>query len=71
MSSDRKLPWWLKLANHVVITLQRLRLAVGTMHLISVPGRKSGKLRTTPVSPLTADATSSPASTRPTGLTYG
>ena len=72
MSSDRKLPWWLKPANHVVITLQRLGLAVGTMHLISVPGRKSGKLRTTPVSPLTVDATSSLASTGPTGLrTYG
>jgi len=25
------------------------------MHLISVPGRKSSKIRTTPVSPLTAD----------------
>jgi deazaflavin-dependent oxidoreductase (nitroreductase family) len=28
---------------------------IGTMRLLSVPGRKSGTLRTTPVSPLTAD----------------
>ena len=57
---------------NVVISLQRLGLALGTMHLISVPGRKSGKLRTKPVSPLTVDATSSPASTKLTGLrTYG
>src|SRR5919202_959950 len=40
---------------NVVISLQRLGLAVGTMHLISVPGRKSGKLRTKPVSTLTVD----------------
>ena len=56
MSSDRKLPWWLKPDNRVVVFLQRLGLAVGTMHLILVQGRrKSGKLCTTPVSPLTVD----------------
>jgi hypothetical protein len=32
---------------------QRLGLAIGTMRLFSVPGRRSGELRTTPVSPLT------------------
>jgi hypothetical protein len=37
----------------VVISLQRLGLAIGTMRLLSVPGRRSGELRTTPVSPLT------------------
>ena len=51
-SSEVKLPGWLKPANRLIIALQRLGLAVGTMHLISVPGRKSGRLRTTPVSPL-------------------
>jgi hypothetical protein len=30
-------------------------LPIGTMHLISVPGRKSSEMRTTPVSPLTVD----------------
>jgi deazaflavin-dependent oxidoreductase (nitroreductase family) len=53
MTKEVKLPGWLKLFNPVIIVLQRLGVAVGTMHLLSVPGRKSGKLRTTPVSPLT------------------
>jgi deazaflavin-dependent oxidoreductase (nitroreductase family) len=55
MSKEVKLPGWLKLFNPVIIVLQRLGVAVGTMRLLSVPGRKSGKLRTTPVSPLTVD----------------
>ena len=55
MSREVKLPGWLKLFNPVIIVLQRLGVAVGTMRLLSVPGRKSGKLRTTPVSPLTVD----------------
>jgi deazaflavin-dependent oxidoreductase (nitroreductase family) len=54
-SSEVKLPGWLKPANRLIIALQRLGLPVGTMHLISVPGRKSSKMRTTPVSPLTVD----------------
>src|SRR5215218_9259588 len=54
-SSEVKLPGWRKPANRLIIALQRLGLAVGTMHLISVPGRKSSKIRTTPVSPLTVD----------------
>ena len=44
---------WLEPANRVVISLQRLGLAIGTMRLLSVLGRRSGELRTTPVSPLT------------------
>jgi hypothetical protein len=55
MPDEVKLPRWLKPANHVIITLQHLGLAIGTMRLLSVPGRKSGKLHTTPVSPLTVD----------------
>ena len=68
-SSDVKLPGWLKPANRLIIALQRLGLSVGTMHLISVPGRKSGKLRTTPVSPLQwmASATSWVDSKEPIG----
>lgn len=53
MPEKGRLPWWLKLFNPVIIALQRLGVVVGTMRLLSVPGRKSGKLRTTPVSPLT------------------
>jgi deazaflavin-dependent oxidoreductase (nitroreductase family) len=55
VSEEVKLPRWLKVANPVIVALQRLGLAIGTMRLLSVPGRKSGKLRTTPVSPLSVD----------------
>ena len=55
MSEEVKLPRWLKVANPVIVALQRLDLVIGTMRLLSVPGRKSGKLHTTPVSPLSVD----------------
>jgi deazaflavin-dependent oxidoreductase (nitroreductase family) len=43
----------LRRANKVIIWLQRRGLPIGTMHLITIRGRKSGQPRTTPVSPLT------------------
>ena len=55
MSEEVGLPRWLEVANSVIVALQRLGLVIGTMRLLSVPGRKSGRLRTTPVSPLTVD----------------
>jgi hypothetical protein len=55
MPKEAKLPRWLKPVNRVIVALQRLGLAIGTMRLLSIPSRKSGKLRTTPVSPLTVD----------------
>jgi hypothetical protein len=55
MRENAKLPGWLKPMNRVVVALQRLGLAVGTMRVLSVPGRKSGKLYPTPVSTLTVD----------------
>lgn len=55
MSNDGKLPGWLGPFNRVIVALQRLGLSIGTMRLLSVPGRKSGRLHTTPVSPLTVD----------------
>jgi len=45
------LPRWLKPANRVIVFLQRLGIAFFSFHLISVPGRRTGRLRTTPVSP--------------------
>ncbi len=49
-----RLPRWLKPANRIIVPVQRLlRLSLGPVHMLSVPGRKSGKLRTTPVSLLT------------------
>lgn len=47
------LPKWLKHANRLVKLLNRLGVPLGTIHLLSVPGRATGALRTTPVSPLT------------------
>ncbi|GAA4541349.1 nitroreductase/quinone reductase family protein [Amycolatopsis samaneae] len=45
------LPRGLKAMNRVVTTLYRLGVRIGTIHLLTVPGRKSGQPRTTPVSP--------------------
>ncbi len=49
------LPKWLKHAIRVLVALQRLGLPIGTMRVLAVPGRKSGKLQVTPVSPLTVN----------------
>jgi deazaflavin-dependent oxidoreductase (nitroreductase family) len=46
-------PKSLRIVNKVIIALQRLGLALGTMHLLTVPGRRTGQPRTTPVSTLT------------------
>ena len=50
-----RLPRWLGPANRVIIAFQHRGVVIGTMRLLSVPGRKSGKMRTTPISPLTVD----------------
>lgn len=55
MRREARLPRWLKIANPIIVVLQRLGVVIGPMHLLSIPGRKSGELRTTPVSPLTVD----------------
>jgi deazaflavin-dependent oxidoreductase (nitroreductase family) len=55
VAENASLPRWLGPANRVIIALQHRDLVIGTMRLLSVPGRKSGKMRTTPVSPLTVD----------------
>ena len=49
------LPSWLPTANRVVKVLQRLGLPLGTIHVLTVPGRVSGRPRATPVSPLVVD----------------
>lgn len=46
-----ELPRWLKPANRANIFLHRLGLKLGAVYLISVPGRRTGKLHTTPVAP--------------------
>jgi deazaflavin-dependent oxidoreductase (nitroreductase family) len=49
------LPSWLPFANRVVRALTKLGLPLGTVHVLTVPGRRSGEPRPTPVSPLTVD----------------
>lgn len=55
MPNQPALPGWLKPANRVVTLLERLGLPLGTIHVLSVPGRKSGQMRTTPVSLLSVN----------------
>jgi hypothetical protein len=51
--STGRLPKWLKPMNRVMIVVQRLGLPIGPVCVLSVPGRVSGTLRSTPVTPLT------------------
>jgi deazaflavin-dependent oxidoreductase (nitroreductase family) len=51
----RSLPGWLRPANRLVRGLQRLGLPLGTIRVLTVPGRTSGAPRSTPVSPLRVD----------------
>ena len=48
-------PWWLKPANKVFIRMSRLGLNFGgeSPVVLTVPGRKSGRERSTPVTPMT------------------
>jgi deazaflavin-dependent oxidoreductase (nitroreductase family) len=48
-------PWWLKPANQVFIRMSRLGLNFGgeSPAVLTVPGRKSGRERSTPVTPMT------------------
>jgi deazaflavin-dependent oxidoreductase (nitroreductase family) len=53
--ATRTLPRWLPAVNRLVRLLQRLGLPLGTIHVLTVPGRASGTPRPTPVSPLTVE----------------
>jgi deazaflavin-dependent oxidoreductase (nitroreductase family) len=48
------LPWWLTYVNKVMIGIQRLGVNVGPV-VLTVPGRKSGRPRSTPVTPMIID----------------
>ncbi|EUA15036.1 hypothetical protein I546_0776 [Mycobacterium kansasii 732] len=52
-----KPPWWLKATNRVMMTVSRLGLAAGAEDpaVLTVPGRKSGIPRSTPVTPMVVD----------------
>jgi deazaflavin-dependent oxidoreductase (nitroreductase family) len=55
MPLPERLPRWLKLINPLVVRLSRWGLAVGTMHVLTVRGRKTGKPYSMPVSLVTLD----------------
>ena len=55
VATSQSLPRWLPSANRLVRLLTRLGLRLGTVHVLTVPGRHSGAPRPTPVSPLTVD----------------
>jgi len=45
------LPGWIRPMSNLIIGLQRLGIAFFTFHVISIPGRRSGQMRKTVVSP--------------------
>jgi hypothetical protein len=47
-------PWWLKYVNKAMIGLQKLGVNFGPV-VLTVPGRKSGKPRSTPVRPMSVE----------------
>ncbi|MCV7075544.1 nitroreductase family deazaflavin-dependent oxidoreductase [Mycobacterium szulgai] len=55
MSERIKPPWWLKPANKVFIQMSKLGMSFGgeSPVVLTVPGRKSGTPRSTPVTPMT------------------
>lgn len=55
--SDTPLPWWLPYVNKVMIGLQKLGVNFGGKGpvVLTVPGRKTGKPRSTPVTPMVVD----------------
>jgi deazaflavin-dependent oxidoreductase (nitroreductase family) len=57
MSNSERIrpPWWLKYVNKAMIGVQHLGISFGPV-VLTVPGRKSGKPRSTPVTPMTLDS---------------
>ena len=60
MSNSERIrpPWWLKYVNKAMIGLHKLGIGFGGKGpvVLTVPGRKTGKPRTTPVTPMTVEA---------------
>lgn len=52
MSTHPILPKWLKFANRLIVAFNHMGMCFGTWYILSIPGRKTGKLRSTPVSVL-------------------
>lgn len=56
-STRMRPPWWLKYVNKAMVALQRRGAGSGAdgPAVLTVPGRKSGKLSDTPVTPVTVE----------------
>jgi hypothetical protein len=57
MTTNSALPWWLGPASRLNVLLLRIGVQIGTQHVLSVPGRKTGRLRSSPVSLVTLNET--------------
>jgi deazaflavin-dependent oxidoreductase (nitroreductase family) len=60
MSSNERIrpPWWLKPMNRVFIAMMKIGLPINGKErpvVLTVPGRKSGKPRSTPITPMEID----------------
>ena len=53
--SDPRPPWWLKPMNKVMIAVQKMGIITGPAMVLTVPGRKSGQPRSTPLTPFELD----------------
>jgi deazaflavin-dependent oxidoreductase (nitroreductase family) len=54
-TTDPKPPRWLKRMNKLVLAMQHLGVPAGPSQVLTVPGRKSGKPRSTPMTPFDDD----------------
>lgn len=54
-STDPRPPSWLKRMNKVVVAMQRFGVPAGPSMVLTVPGRKSGEPRHTPITPFDHD----------------
>lgn len=52
---EGKLPGWLKPMNKVMLAMQKIGITAGPVTVLTVPGRKSGQPRSTPMTPFTFD----------------
>ncbi len=53
MPDVKPVPRWLRAANRAALAMSRLGFTMGPVHVLTVPGRRTGKPRSAPVSPLT------------------
>ena len=54
-STEPRLPGWVNPASRVIIALQRLGLGFLSFYVLRIPGRRSGVMRATVVSPFTVE----------------